>query len=145
MSPVLFPTHHCSLYHKVGWTSLQSRRNKQLPNYLTSLLSYKSSNYSNDPVTTQPQIPFMFALMLTDVVSGTMHLINGVNCKLSSNLILMFLSKILQLYYLLFFYDSRNFFLLIPCLLCSCVVSVCSLCSCHECFLFSGFSWKRDF
>lgn len=52
-----FHTHHCSLYQKVGWTSLQLRRNihlmlfiykallLKLPNYLTSLLSFKSSNY----------------------------------------------------------------------------------------------------
>ena len=52
-----FYTHHCTLYQKVGWSSLQSRRNIhlmlfiykallcKLPNYLTSLLSFKSSNY----------------------------------------------------------------------------------------------------
>ncbi len=51
-------THHCSLYQLVGWSSLHSRRNShlmsfiyktllfKLPEYLTSLLSFKSNNYS---------------------------------------------------------------------------------------------------
>ncbi len=49
-------THHCSLYQLVGWSSLHSRRNShlmsfiyktllfKLPEYLTSLLSFKSNN-----------------------------------------------------------------------------------------------------
>ena len=53
-----FHTYHCSLYHTVGRTSLQTRRNShlmlliynalllKLPNDLTSLLTLKSRNYN---------------------------------------------------------------------------------------------------
>ncbi len=80
--------------------------------------------------------------MLAELVSGTMHLLNGMNCKLPSNYTLTFPLEILKLCYQMFFRILVTVFFN-SLLLCSCVVSVLLIVSC-ECLLFSGLSWKRD-
>ena len=142
-----FHTYHCSLYHTVGRTSLQTRRNShlmlliynalllKLPNDLTSLLTLKSRNYN-----TRSSNYLTLDIPHHHPNVATMQLLNGMKYKPLSNCRLTFLLGILNCNYLMsslilatVFFNYLSMFV--------CVAD----CVLVNVFLFSGLSCKRDF